>query len=60
MIYVTAHYDVIDYIYLRRTCHFEVIVDSYKVINDVLVCIDIIHFPVIFFKNINFNYSATV
>ena len=30
MYYVTAHYDVIYYIYHRRKCHFEEIVDSYK------------------------------
>ena len=51
MFYVTAYYDVIYYIYKRRKRHFEVIVDSYKVINDVMICIDIINFPVIFLKH---------
>ena len=51
LFYVTAHYDVINYIYQRRKLHFEVIVNSYKVINDVIICIDIIHFPVIFSKH---------
>ena len=46
---VTAHYDVINYIYHRRKRHFEVIVDSYKVINDVIICINNLYFPVIFF-----------
>ena len=50
MYYVTAPYDVIynihTCIYHRRKRHFEEIVDSYKVINDV-----IIHFPVIFLKH---------
>ena len=50
MFYVTAHYDVIYYIYHRKKRHFEETVDSYKVINDVIICIDIIHFPVSFFK----------
>ena len=45
--YVTTYYDVIYYIYQRKKRHFEVIVDSYKVI----ICIDIIHFPVIFLKH---------
>ena len=48
MYYVTAHYDVIYYISHRRKDHFEDNVDSYKVINDVIICIAIIHFPVIF------------
>ena len=34
-------------IYHRRKRHFEEIVDSYKVIDDVIICIDIIHLPVI-------------
>ena len=51
MFYVTAHYDVIYYIYQRRKRHFEVIVDSYKAINDVIICIDIIDFPVILLKH---------
>ena len=50
MYYFTAHYDVIYYIYHRRKRHFEKIVDSYKNINDVIICIDIVKFPVIFFK----------
>ena len=50
MYYVTADYDVIYYIYRRRKCHFEEIVDSI-VINDVIICIDIIHYTVIFFKH---------
>ena len=51
--YVTAHYDVIYYIHIyhRSKRHFEEIVDSDKVINDVIICIDIIHFPVIFSKH---------
>ena len=48
MYYVTTHYDVIYYIYHRRQRHFEDNVDSYKFINDVIICIDIIYFPVIF------------
>ena len=51
MFYVTAHYDVIYYIYQRRKRHFEVIVDSYKVLNDVIIGIDIIQFSVIFLKH---------
>ena len=35
--------------YQRRKRHFEVIVDRYNVINDVIKCIEIIHIPVIFF-----------
>ena len=47
MYYVTAHHNVIYYIYHRRKDHFEEIVDSYKNINDVIICTDIINFPVI-------------
>ena len=50
MYHVTAHYDVINYIYHRRKSHYEENVDGYKVINDVIICIDIIHFPLIFIK----------
>ena len=49
MYYVTAHYDIIEYIYYRRKSHFEEIVHSYKIINDVTICIKIIYFPIIFF-----------
>ena len=35
-------------IYIRRKRHFEDILDSYKVINDITICTDIIHYPVIF------------
>ena len=55
----TAHYDVIDYTNYRRKCHFEEILDSHKIINNVIIYTKIIHFPVMFY-NINFNYSATV
>ena len=51
MYYVTAHYNVIHYIYHRRKGHFEENVDSYKVINDVIICIDMMHFPIIFIKH---------
>ena len=51
MFYVTTHYDVINSMYQRRKRHFEVIEDSYIVINDVIICIAIIHFPVIFLKH---------
>ena len=51
MYHVTAHYDVTYYIYRRRKSHFEENVDSYKVINDVIIYIDIIHFPLIFIKH---------
>ena len=48
MYYVTAHCDVIDYIYHNRKRHFEEIVLSYKNINDVIICDDLIKFPTIF------------
>ena len=51
MYYVTAHYDVIHDIYHRRKGNLKENVDSYKVINDVIICIDIMHFPVIFIKH---------
>ena len=51
MYYATAHYDVIYYTYHRRKGHFEENVYSYRVMNDVITCIDIIHFPVIFIKH---------
>ena len=38
MFYITAHNDVIDYIYYGRKCDFEEIVDNYKIINDVMIC----------------------
>ena len=38
-------------IYHRRKCHFEEIVDSHKNINDVIMYIDIMDFPVIFSKH---------
>ena len=47
---VAAHYDDIYYLSHIIKCHFEDIVDSYKVMYDVIICIDIIHFPVIFKK----------
>ena len=37
-----------------RKRHLEEVVDSFDVINDVIICIDIIRFPVIY-SNINFN-----
>ena len=39
------------YISHRSKRHYEEIVDSYKVNNDVIICIGIIHFPVIFSKH---------
>ena len=60
MYYATAHYDVINYTLHRRKRHFKDTVDSYKVINDVIIRIKIIYFPVIFFNYFNFNYSATI
>ena len=51
MCYVTAHYDVIYYVHHRTKGRFEENVDSYNVINDVIICIHIIHFPVIFIKH---------
>ena len=48
MYFVSEDYDVIYYTYHRRKRHFEEIVDSNKAINDVIICIDIIHFPVNF------------
>ena len=61
MFYFTTHYDVIYYIYQRRKRHFEVIVGSYKVINDVIICIDIIHYTFSCYFLIFFlNYSALI
>ena len=51
MYHVTAHYDVIYYTLQKRKRHFENIVDSYKIINDVIIWIGIIHVPVIFLKD---------
>ena len=48
---VTAHYEVIYYIYHKRKRHIAEIIDSCKVINDVIICIDTIHFLVIFLKH---------
>ena len=50
MFYVSTHYDVIYYIYQRKKRHFVAIVDNYKVINDVIICIDIIVIFPLFFK----------
>ena len=38
-------------LYNIEESHFEDVVDSYEVINDVIICIYIIHFPVIFLKH---------
>ena len=51
MYYVTAYYDISYYIYHRRKGHFEENVDSYKAINEVIICIDIMHFSFIFIKH---------
>ena len=51
MYYVTAHYDVIYYIYHRRKRHFVEIVDIYNNINEVIICIGIINFRLFFLKH---------
>ena len=47
MYYGTAYYDVIYYIYHRRKRHFGEILQSYKVINDVIIFVDVMRFLVI-------------
>ena len=60
MYYVNANYEVIDdfitiFNFLKMA--FSSTID---IINDIIMCSNIKHFPIILFLNINFIYSATI
>ena len=60
MYYVNAYYEVIDD-FIAIYNGLEIVLSSrLYIINDVIMYSNIIHFPVFFFLNINFIYSATI